>query len=310
MSLTTYNPANPPLYIKAKSEGRLKEVIERLQLLASPCRLCPRRCMAKRLEGKVGYCNAPYELYLSSAFSHFGEEPPLVGRNGSGTIFFTHCNLKCCFCQNYEISIYGDGTRYTAEGLAEVMLGLQDKGCHNINIVTPTHYVHQLIEGLSIAIDNGLYIPIVYNCGGYESIEVIRLLDGIIDIYMPDIKFFSAGLSERFCNAKDYPEVVKAVVKEMQRQVGDLEMTEDGIVRKGLLIRHLIMPGCYEDTCRILDFIRDEISKAAYVNLMTQYHPCYRAIEHKELTKMITPQEYLRVLSYAKEIGLIRASNY
>lgn len=299
-----------PIYLKTKSEGRFDEILEELDSMLNPCVLCPRRCRANRYIGDLGYCKAPYDLYISSAFAHFGEESPLVGREGSGTIFLTHCNLKCIFCQNYDISLLGDGQRYSYGGLASLMTGLQDKGCHNINLVTPTHYVPQIIKALSLAIDNGLKIPIVYNCGGYESIEVIRRLEGIVDIYMPDIKFLNRDLSKKYCKAEDYPEVIKGVLKEMQRQVGDLKTDENNIAKRGLLIRHLVMPSCIEDTKDILNFIKNEISADAFVNIMAQYHPCLGTDEFPELSKRITNKEYFEAIDYARKIGLTMASNH
>lgn len=299
-----------PLYLEAKRNGLLEEKIEELEKKASPCTLCPRRCHARRKEKKLGYCLAPYELYISSAFAHFGEERPLVGFYGSGTIFLTHCNLKCVFCQNYEISFFADGTSVQVSELADMMVALQKRGCHNINFVTPTHYVHQILKGLAIAIEKGLRIPIVYNCGGYESIEVIRLLDGVIDIYMPDIKFLDPKLTKKYMNAEDYPEVVMEVVKEMQRQVGDLKVDERGIAQRGLLIRHLVMPSHIEDTKKVLKFIKDEISDNAFVNIMAQYHPCHKASEFPEIARRLTVMEFEEALNYAKKIGLKRASTH
>jgi len=243
---------------------------------------------------------------VSSAFPHFGEEPPLVGLYGSGTIFLTHCNLRCVFCQNYEISHLGEGEIITPKDLAKIMLYLQNQGCHNINFVTPTHYVPQIVEGLKHAIESGLNIPLVYNCGGYESLEVIKLLEGIFDIYMPDIKFFNPDLAKKYCNAPDYPEVVKKVVKEMHRQVGDLLIDNNGIAYRGLLIRHLVMPNCLEDTKEILHFIAKEISTDTYVNIMNQYRPLYIAHQYPDIARRISLKEYLTALQMAKEFGLYR----
>jgi len=299
-----------PSYIHTYTQGILLDRIEALESKLNPCMLCPRACGVQRLSNELGYCKAPYELYISSAFAHFGEESPLVGIHGSGTIFLTHCNLKCSFCQNYDISIYGDGVRQSYTQLADLMVELQKRGCHNINFVTPTHYVPQIIKALPRAIEMGLTVPLVYNCGGYESLEVIRLLDGIIDIYMPDIKFLSSHLSKKYCKAENYPDIVKEVVKEMQCQVGDLTMDEEGIAIRGLLIRHLVMPACGEDTKKVLRFVREEISDNAYVNIMAQYHPCHKAYEHEEIARRITNEEYYEALSYAEKIGLIRAATH
>jgi putative pyruvate formate lyase activating enzyme len=299
-----------PVYLRTKADGLLDRKIEELESYLNPCVLCPRQCRANRAVDELGYCKAPYNLYISSAFPHFGEESPLVGIHGSGTIFLSHCNLKCIFCQNYDISIYGDGFPCSYRQLATIMMELQERGCHNINFVTPTQYVPHLVRVLSIAIDMGLSVPVVYNCGGYESLEVIRLLDGIVDIYMPDIKFLDPALSRRLCMAEDYPETVKSVIKEMQRQVGDLSINTGGIATRGLLVRHLVMPSCGEDTKYILRFIREEISRNAFVNIMAQYHPCNRAEDYPEIARLISKKEYGEALDYAREIGLSRAVNH
>jgi putative pyruvate formate lyase activating enzyme len=296
-----------PLYIETALDGALEERIAELDSLTRPCILCPRKCMVERAESELGFCRAPYDVYVSSAFPHFGEEKELSGINGSGTVFFSHCNLRCAFCQNYEISIRGEGSRCSSGELAAVMVDLQQRGCHNINLVTPTHYVPQIMKALSRAIGMGLSVPLVYNCSGYESLEVIRLLDGIIDIYMPDFKFMSGELSQRFCRAPDYAQVLQPVLKEMQRQVGDLVTDENGIARRGLLIRHLVMPSCAEDTRNILRLIRDELSEQTHVNIMAQYHPCHRADEFEELSRRPTASECLEALDFARAIGLKRA---
>ncbi len=299
-----------PAYTRLYSRGLLEDRLEAILSLSAPCILCPRRCIADRMSGDRGYCNAPYDLYVSSASPHFGEEEPLVGTGGSGTIFMTHCNLRCAFCQNFEISIRGEGISCSAAALADVMLDLQGKGCHNINFVTPTHYIHQIVKALPLAIEKGLTVPLVYNTGGYDSQDVIGLLEGIFDIYMPDIKFMNPTLASRYCRADDYPVVVPPVVKEMHRQVGDLVTDENGIARRGLLIRHLVMPGAAEDTRAVLDFIASEISRDSYVNIMSQYYPCYRADELPEISRRITGQEYEEALVYARSIGLTRASRH
>jgi putative pyruvate formate lyase activating enzyme len=301
---------DPPAYLKTKAKGSLDSKIKELYSHLTPCVLCPRQCRANRAVDELGFCKAPYNLTISSAFPHFGEESPLVGVHGSGTIFLSHCNLKCIFCQNYDISIYGDGVPCTFNHLATIMMELQSRGCHNINLVTPTHYVPHIIKALSSAIDMGLSIPIVYNCGGYESLEVIRLLDGIVDIYMPDIKFLDPALAVHMCKAEDYPVIVKSVVREMQRQVGDLLINQEGIATRGLLIRHLVMPGCGDDTKSILRFIGEEVSRNTFVNIMSQYHPCNKAEAYPEIARRITNSEYRAALDYARELGLLRASNH
>jgi len=295
-----------PSYLKLYERGELEERAENLKQILKCCKLCPRNCKVNRIKGEKGYCRAPGELVVSSAFAHFGEEPPLVGIGGSGTIFFTHCNLKCIFCQNYEISHLGEGKIVSAKELAKIMVSLQERGCHNINLVTPTHYVPQIIESLPFAIEKGLKLPIVYNCGGYENVEVIRLLDGIIDIYMPDIKFFDSKVAKLLCNAPDYPDVVKSSVKEMYRQVGDLKINRDGIAIRGLLIRHLVMPNGLAGTKEVTEFIISELSKDSYVNIMDQYRPCYKAFEIPQINRRITYEEYLNAIKIARESGLYR----
>lgn len=299
-----------PGYIKLKEEGTLDERLKELEKMADPCTLCARRCNALRKQGRLGYCQAPFQLYVSSAFPHFGEERPLVGSGGSGTIFLTHCNLRCVFCQNYEISFYGDGAATSILALANMMIRLQEVGCHNINFVTPTHYVPHIVRAVSLAVEIGLRVPLVYNCGGYESLEVVRLLEGIFDIYMPDIKFLDPQLSQRYLNARDYPEVVREVVREMQRQVGDLRTNTEGVAERGLIIRHLVMPSHIEDTKEVLRFVREQISENAFVNIMAQYHPCHRAFQFPEISRRITRTEYMEALEFAKNIGLKRAATH
>ncbi len=286
-----------------------RELHQRAQLLTEflkECWLCPRECGVNRLEGEVGVCQAGKDLVVSSAFPHFGEELPLVGRHGSGTIFLTHCNLRCTFCQNYDISHLGSGERMTFSDLARVMLKLQKMGCHNINFVTPTQYTPQIVSSLPEAIEGGLRIPIVYNCSGYESIEVIRLLEGVIDIYMPDVKYLDEKHSKRFSNAPDYPEVVKQVLREMHRQVGDLTMDSRGIAERGLLIRHLVMPNGVASSEAVFKFIAEEISAHSYVNIMDQYRPEYRACEYPEINRRITHKEFLEAIQWAKRFHLYR----
>ncbi|MCK5010640.1 MAG: radical SAM protein, partial [Deltaproteobacteria bacterium] len=228
-----------PSYIKLNTTGELQKRISTLNDILKECKLCPRQCHVNRLKGELGFCRAGERLVVSSIFPHFGEEAPLVGNKGSGTIFLTHCNLRCIFCQNHDISHQGHGETISSEQFAYHMYTLQKRGCHNINFVTPTHYLPQIIASLPYAIDLGLNLPLVYNCGGYESLEAIKLLDGIINIYMPDVKFAEREVAEKYAQAPDYPEVVKKVLKEMYRQVGDLDINKEGVARKGLLIRHL-----------------------------------------------------------------------
>jgi len=295
-----------PSYINLFEKGELNKRVELLQEFIKECQLCPRQCHVNRLNGEVGYCGAGSDLMISSAFPHFGEEPPLVGLNGSGTIFLTHCNLRCIFCQNYDISHLGRGDRITLSDMARAMVKLQEMGCHNINFVTPTHYASQIVASLPKAMEWGLRLPIVYNCSGYESIEVIRLLEGVVDIYMPDVKFMDEKYSKRYSNAPDYPEVIKKVLKEMHRQVGDLTTNSKGVAERGLLIRHLVMPGGVASSEAVLKFIAEEISVHSYVNIMNQYRPEYRANEYSEISHPITHQEYLEAIQLAKGFRLYR----
>lgn len=295
-----------PHYIKLHKMSELKKRIRLLSDILKDCKLCPRQCGVNRLKGELGFCRAAEKLMISSAFPHFGEEPPLVGNKGSGTIFLTHCNLKCVFCQNYDISHQGHGENISEAQFAEYMHSLQARGCHNINFVTPTHYLPQIISALPPAIDLGLHLPLVYNCGGYESLEAIKLLDGIIDIYMPDVKFADKKVAEQYAQAPDYPEVVKKVLKEMYRQVGDLQINTEGIAEKGLLIRHLVMPNSLAGTRKLMHFIATEISPHSYVNAMSQYHPEYKASIYPELSRVITHQEYSEAINNAKNEGLDR----
>ena len=294
-----------PSYLNVYAENKLEEKIKQLNEILSSCRLCPRQCRVNRLKDERGFCGAGKDLRVSSAFAHFGEETCLVGRNGSGTIFFSHCNLKCAFCQNYEISHLAEGREVGIKELAEYMLSLQNIGCHNINLVTPTHFACQILEALAIAIKDGLNIPLVYNCGGYESEEVIGILNGVVDIYMPDAKFSSAEASQRFCGVSDYFPNLKRVLKRMHQQVGDLEI-RDGIATRGLLVRHLVLPGGLAGTREIMEFIAQEISVSTYINIMAQYRPCGQAHRFAQINRYITHQEYAEAISIARSFGLSR----
>jgi putative pyruvate formate lyase activating enzyme len=295
-----------PSYSGLHQSGDLAERSRRLHEILLECELCGRRCGVNRLAGERGVCGAGEKLMVASVFPHFGEEPPLVGYYGSGTIFLSHCNLRCIFCQNYDISHLGEGQPTTIAEMADYMLQLQRRGCHNINLVTPTHYAPQIVAALLEAVEKGLELPLVWNCGGYESVKVIRLLDGIVDIYMPDIKYARRKSAERYSHAPDYPEVAREAVKEMHRQVGDLVIGSRGIARRGLLIRHLVMPGGIEETKDILRFVAEEISRESYVNIMDQYRPLYRASECSEINRRITVEEYEEALVAARRYGLHR----
>lgn len=283
-----------------------RELIAEFYKLLNPCQLCPRACKVNRLKGEIGNCKAGLKPKVSSYHQHFGEELCLVGRFGSGTIFFTHCNLHCVYCQNYDISQRGLGHEINIEVLAQMMLDLQELGCHNINFVTPTPWVPQIIEALAIAQENGLHLPVVYNCGGYESIQTLKLLEGIVDIYMPDIKYGNNENGETYSKVSDYWDVVKPALKEMHRQVGNL-IIENGVAIKGLIIRHLVLPNNLAESKSVFEFIACEISKNSFINVMDQYYPTYRANEYSELNRRITPEEYRSALRTLEKCGL---SNY
>lgn len=300
-----------PSYLELYRTGEIHQRIDALTNILKECRLCPRECKAHRMEGETGVCRAGESLKVSSAFPHFGEEPPLVGWAGSGTIFLSNCNLRCVFCQNFEISHLGGGREVSVEEFAGMMLSLQRFGCHNINFVTPTHYAAQIVASLPHAIEGGLELPVVWNCGGYESLEVIRLLDGIVDIYMPDIKYSDDEYARKYSKAPDYFERAKDALREMHRQVGDLEIDERGIAKRGLLIRHLVMPGGVAGTKNVMEFIANELSRESYVNIMDQYHPCYKANRFPEINRRITAEEYSEALEIARSKGLHRGfSNF
>ncbi|HCN19521.1 MAG: radical SAM protein [Planctomycetes bacterium GWA2_50_13] len=277
--------------------------LEQAYKLMSPCRLCPRNCGVMRLEGQKGFCGIGHDAVVSSFGPHFGEESPLVGRYGSGTIFFAGCNLGCIFCQNYDISHLWSGEEVSTDYIASLMLALEKRGCHNINFVTPTHVSPQIMEATQVARGKGLNVPTVYNCGGYESVETLKLLEGTIDIYMPDAKYADPEWAKKFSGAEDYPEVMKAAIKEMHRQVGDL-VIENGIAVRGLLVRHLVMPNNVAGSKEIIAFIAEEISLDTYINVMDQYYPCYRAGEFGEINRRITYEEFNEVYSYAQSKGL------
>jgi putative pyruvate formate lyase activating enzyme len=293
-----------PSYLKLSS-NEVEERIREAFALIKGCRLCPRSCGVDRTEGEKGFCRTGSKAMVSSWGPHFGEERPLVGKYGSGTIFFAYCNLGCIYCQNYTISHLGEGMEITPERLASIMLELQSIGCHNINLVTPTHQMPMILEALPFAIKDGLSIPIVYNCGGYESVDALKILDGIVDIYMPDFKYTDPEVAKRFSLAEDYPDVARRAIKEMYRQVGDL-LIEEGIAIRGLLVRHLVLPEGLAGTDEVVRFLAQEISKNTYLNIMDQYHPCYEAFEHPPLNRRITSREYKRALDVAIKAGIKR----
>jgi putative pyruvate formate lyase activating enzyme len=297
--------AGTPSYIRLYETGRLDEIADRLEQIGSSCRLCPRNCGVDRRTAQDGYCRSGLLPVVSSAQPHFGEEPPLVGSHGSGTIFFTFCNLGCLYCQNYDISHLGYGREVSSLDLAEMMLDLQRKGCHNINFVTPTHHTAAILKALQYAVPRGLSVPLVYNSGGYDSVEILELLEGVFDIYMPDFKYWEDGTGEELSDVKDYAVTAKRAVLEMHRQVGDLEVDRRGIASRGLIIRHLVLPGYTDESKQIIDFIL-LMSANSYLNLMDQYRPAYRSREISRLGIRLSLQEYDRVLAYAREAGLHR----
>ena len=293
-----------PQYLQLDTNTIQERIDSALQILSS-CEVCPRICQVNRNAGETGLCKTARYAHLASYHLHFGEEPQLVGRRGSGTIFFAGCNLGCLFCQNYDISHYTKGyIQVLPEQLAKVMLELQEKGAHNINFVTPSHVVPQILESLPLAIEHGLNLPLVYNCGGYESLETLRMLDGIIDIYMPDIKFADPKIAEKYCNAPDYPEKAQNALKEMHRQVGDLETDPKGLASSGLLVRHLLMPDNLASTERWIDFISREISTDTCLHLMEQYFPAGNIQGYPELQQKVSLEEYRSALDLARKYKL------
>jgi len=295
-----------PAYLDLHRSGELARRAERLWQIMASCRLCPRQCLVNRLEGERGFCQAPgARLVTAAAHPHFGEERPLVGRGGSGTIFFTHCNLRCLFCQNYEISILGRGRETSIEELADTMLHLQRIGCSNINVVTPTHYSPHIVKALDIAAGKGLRLPVVWNTSGWERIAILKLLDGIVDIYLPDIKYHESEEAATYSSgASSYPELTRRAVLEMQRQVGTARPAEDGMIYRGLMIRHLVMPDSVSGSEQVMKWIAAELPHDTYVNIMAQYTPRYKAFEHPRIARRVTAEEYSRVVDRARELGL------
>ena len=298
--------SSQPGYVRLHSTGELEQRIASAREMLKSCRLCPRKCKVDRLQDEKGICNTGSRAIVSSHSPHFGEESPLVGSSGSGTIFITNCSLGCVFCQNYEISHLGEGMEVSSGQFAAMMLGLQKQGCHNINFVTPSHVVPQILSALPQAIEQGLHVPLVYNSSGYDSVETLTLLDGIVDIYMPDFKFWNKDSAKRFAKAPDYPAKARAAIKEMHRQVGDLIIDSDGIAVKGLLVRHLVMPGGLPETKEIMRFLADEISRSTYVNVMEQYRPCGHAHEFPPINRSLDHDEYEDAVRIAKDAGLSR----
>jgi putative pyruvate formate lyase activating enzyme len=294
-----------PAYGRLEQEGKLAERIERAFDILEACELCPRQCGVNRKQGQKGYCRAPAKVVVYSAHPHFGEEVSLVGEGGSGTIFFSNCNLRCVFCQNWPIAHKGLGDRLSDEELAGMMLRLQEIGCHNINLVTPTHVMPHIINATRIAYKRGLRLPLVYNTSGYERVEILKLLDGIVDIYLPDLKFMDGVQSAKYsAGAADYPEVTKKAILEMNRQVGEHTTDGRGHAICGLMVRHLVMPNRVAGTRQFVEWVAEELSPTTYVNIMAQYQVVYQAADYEEIARGITAQEFLEAMDWAQEEGL------
>jgi putative pyruvate formate lyase activating enzyme len=295
-----------PAYLSLHRSGELKQRADTIWAGMKECRLCPRECGVNRLAGERGFCRAPGAKLVVSSFSpHFGEERPLVGKGGSGTIFLAHCNLRCVFCQNWEISHLGRGSDSSVDELAEIMFKLQKVGCHNINLVTPTHYSAAIVKALDVAASKGLRLPVVYNTSGYERLEILKLLDGIVDIYLPDFKYWDEAMAAKYsAGAERYPELTRAAVREMHRQVGVAKPASNGIMQRGLMIRHLVMPDDTSGSEKVMEWIAENLPKDTYVNIMAQYRPVYKAYDYPEISRRISGEEYDKVVKRAVEIGL------
>lgn len=295
-----------PCYLQTYQSGKLQEITNTMIQSLSDCNGCPQHCGTDRTINSDGICKTGRLARIASYNPHFGEESPLVGLHGSGTIFFSNCNLNCHFCQNFEISQHGVGQEVTPQRLSNMMLDLQDQGCQNINLVTPSHVVPQILEALILAIPDGLNLPLVYNSSAYDSIQTLKNLEGIIDIYMPDFKFWDSNYFAEICSADNYREIACDVIKEMHRQVGDLQLANDNIARRGLLVRHMVMPGRLSDTESIVKFLAKEISTNTYINLMAQYRPTPGVAQNSELSRPIEKSEFRQALRFARDAGIQR----
>lgn len=294
-----------PAYMKLHKSGELKRRGQELWDIMKNCSLCPRECGANRLEGEKGFCQASSQLEISSYHPHFGEERPLVGNGGSGTIFFTNCGLRCVFCINWEVSQGGEGQPRSIGDMAEMMLYLQKIGCHNINVVTPTHYSPHIILAVDIAAGNGLRLPLVYNTCGWERLDILKKFDGIVDIYLPDFKYSDGKMAAKFSSEADtYPEMTQAALLEMNRQVGVAKPAVDGLMYRGLMIRHLIMPNRVSGAQKVFEWIAENLPKDTYLNIMSQYRPMYKSFEYQEISRRITRNEYDEAVKWAKDAGL------
>lgn len=296
-----------PAYLALMQTGELGARAEQALAHLAACDLCARYCGVDRRRSVRGaLCRTGARAVVHGYGPHHGEEDPLRGTRGSGTVFFAWCNLRCVYCQNWDISQKGIGREVSTEELAAMMLELQSMGCHNINLVSPSHVVAQIIAAIAMAAARGLRLPLVYNTGGYDSPEALRLLDGVVDIYMPDMKYADSEIGRRFSRARDYVEVNRMAVKTMHRQVGDLVLNGEGMARRGLLVRHLVLPGELAGTAAVMEFLAREVSADTYVNLMDQYRPCYRAGRYPPLDRSLAPREYARALASARRAGLHR----
>lgn len=295
---------NYPSYLQAYADGSLEKLKRETFALLENCSICPRKCKVNRLKNQLGYCKSGLNPKIYSYLAHQGEEPPISGTRGSGTIFFSNCNMSCVYCQNYEFSQLGAGNETSLDELAQIMLQMQAKGCHNINLVTPTHTMPQIISALALAIPKGLNIPLVYNTSGYELREIIALLEGIVDIYLPDMRYANSEMAVKYSQAPDYPKFNQSAVKEMHRQTGIAQINQAGLIEKGMIIRHLVLPENISGTDSTMKFISEEISSETYISLMSQYMPLYKSNRFTEISRRITRQEYAHVQATMEEYGL------
>jgi putative pyruvate formate lyase activating enzyme len=293
-----------PSYLESYNNGRLRKVAEEAWSMLASCAICPRKCKVNRLKNETGFCKTGLKARVCSFMPHHGEEPPISGVRGSGTIFFSYCNMACVYCQNYEFSQLGQGKDVGLEDLASYMLELQNMGCHNINFVTPTHVMPQILKSLEIAIEKGLKLPIVYNTGGYELFEILKLLYNIVDIYLPDMRYGDSEMAKKYSAAPDYPSHNEEAVKQMHSQVGVADLNDDGIIKRGVIIRHLVLPNNISGTDKVMKFIAEEISRVTYVSLMSQYLPYFKASGFKEISRRLTEREYEEAKQIMKRYGL------
>jgi putative pyruvate formate lyase activating enzyme len=294
-----------PGYLRLYRTGELKKRGQELWNIMKSCKLCPRMCGVNKLEDNKGFCQSSSQLEISSYRPHFGEERPLVGKGGSGTIFLTNCSLRCVFCINWEISQGGQGNPRSIEDMARMMLHLQKIGCHNINVVTPTHYSPHIVLALNIAAGEGLRLPLVYNTCGWEQLEILEKLDGIVDIYLPDFKYSDGEMAKKYSSAAEtYPQITKTALLEMHRQVGVAKPAKDGLIYRGLMIRHLVMPNGVGGTKKVIEWIAENLPKDTYLNIMSQYRPMYKAFDYPKIARRINRKEYADAIKWAKEAGL------